>query len=95
MKMMRVTALGAVILAATACEIRKDAGPTNKIATEDRLVSAVQDAEPTHRELAVFAPLPARMDAPGGAPSEARIALGRTLFYEKLLSDGHDVSCNS
>jgi cytochrome c peroxidase len=43
----------------------------------------------------MFAPLPARMDAAGGAPSEARIALGRTLFYETLLSDGHDVSCNS
>jgi cytochrome c peroxidase len=35
------------------------------------------------------------MDAAGGAPSEARISLGRTLFYETLLSDGHDVSCNS
>jgi cytochrome c peroxidase len=93
--MIRLTALGAVFLAATACEIRQDSGRPNKMATAGRLVPAVPDAEPTHAELAMFAPLPVRMDAAGGAPSEARISLGRTLFYETLLSDGHDVSCNS
>ena len=95
MRVIRLIALGAVVLAATACEIRQDSGRPNKAATAGRLVPAVLDAEPTHAELAMFAPLPARMDAAGGAPSEARIALGRTLFYETLLSDGHDVSCNS
>lgn len=46
-------------------------------------------------ERALFAPLPVVMDAPGGAATEAQVSLGRALFYEPLLSDGHDVSCNS
>ena len=46
-------------------------------------------------ELAVFAPLPAVMHGPGPAPTAEQIALGRTLFYETRLSNGHDVSCNS
>ncbi|WP_396213334.1 cytochrome-c peroxidase [Gemmatimonas sp.] len=35
------------------------------------------------------------MSAPGPAASTAEVALGRRLFYETLLSNGHDVSCNS
>ncbi|XWV17839.1 MAG: cytochrome-c peroxidase [Gemmatimonas sp.] len=35
------------------------------------------------------------MSAPGPAASAAEVALGRRLFYETLLSNGHDVSCNS
>jgi cytochrome c peroxidase len=46
-------------------------------------------------ELALFAPLPAAMDLPGQPATEARVSLGRALFHEPLLSDGHDVSCNS
>lgn len=49
----------------------------------------------TAAELAVFAQLPADMrgDAPPATP--ARIALGRRLYHETVLSNGHDVSCNS
>jgi cytochrome c peroxidase len=46
-------------------------------------------------ELAMFAVLPAAMPAPGAPASAAEVALGRRLFYETLLSNGHDVSCNS
>ena len=49
----------------------------------------------TRGERAIFAPLPAVMSAPGPAASAAEVALGRRLFYETLLSNGHDVSCNS
>ncbi|MCX5762583.1 MAG: cytochrome-c peroxidase [Gemmatimonadetes bacterium] len=45
--------------------------------------------------LAVFAPLPSRMEVKGEPVNEQKIALGRALFYETLLSDGHNVSCNS
>lgn len=52
----------------------------------------VESATISRAQLAAFAPLPARMaDAPLSAP---RVALGRALFYETLLSDGHDLSCN-
>jgi len=46
-------------------------------------------------ERALFAPLPASIDIAGQPATEARVALGRALFHESLLSDGHDVSCNS
>lgn len=49
----------------------------------------------TAAELALFAPLPAAWPAASGAASDARIALGRALFHEPRLSDGHDVSCSS
>jgi len=49
----------------------------------------------TAAELAMFAPLPATIPAKGGASTGEQVALGRALFYEPLLSDGHDVSCNS
>jgi cytochrome c peroxidase len=55
----------------------------------------VGNAALTRADLAHFAPLPARMDLPGVPPSEARIDLGRMLFYEPVLSEGHDISCNS
>ena len=45
--------------------------------------------------LAVFAPLPSRREVKGEPGNEQKIALGRALFYETLLSDGHNVSCNS
>jgi cytochrome c peroxidase len=95
MRAIQLTVLGATLLVATACGVRQESGQAGKVATEGRLIPAIQDAKPTPTELAMFAPLPARMDAPGHTPSDAEIALGRTLYYETLLSDGHDVSCNS
>ncbi len=59
-------------------------------------VSAADIARPlTAPELAMFAKLPATMAAPGAAPTPAQIELGRTLYHETVLSDGHDVSCNT
>ena len=49
----------------------------------------------TTAELASFAPLAVRMDMPSGTTNKAKVDLGRALFNETLLSDGHDVSCNS
>jgi cytochrome c peroxidase len=49
----------------------------------------------TAAELALFAPLPVSLPASTGEASLARIALGRALFHEPRLSDGHDVSCST
>jgi cytochrome c peroxidase len=46
-------------------------------------------------QLAAFAPLPAAMESPANPLSEARVDLGRMLFYESSLSANHNVSCNS
>ena len=50
---------------------------------------------PTKTELALFAPLPKMMTAPGVELTPARIDLGRRLYHESVLSNGHDVSCAS
>ena len=51
--------------------------------------------ELTKADLAVFAPLPARMVSGVTPPTDAQVLLGRSLYYETLLSGGHNVSCNS
>jgi cytochrome c peroxidase len=42
-----------------------------------------------------FAVLPAVFEAPDNPMTEAKIALGRQLFFETRLSRNHDVSCNT
>ncbi|MEZ4383577.1 MAG: cytochrome-c peroxidase [Nannocystaceae bacterium] len=42
-----------------------------------------------------FGPLPARAESPNNPTSEAKVALGRTLYYDTRLSKNHDISCNS
>jgi cytochrome c peroxidase len=46
-------------------------------------------------ELARFAVLPTVMAPPQMERTAAQIDLGRVLFYETRLSNGHDVSCNT
>lgn len=57
--------------------------------------TAGQPAVFTATDLAVFSPLPAQMEVQGKPLTEAKTALGRALFYETLLSEDHNVSCNS
>jgi cytochrome c peroxidase len=90
--------LAAVLALGGVAGCRSDAPP----ASADNQVTASppaatdQAARPLARtELAVFAPLPTVMRGPGPAPTAEQIALGRALFYETRLSNGHDVSCNS
>ena len=45
--------------------------------------------------LVAFAPLPAAMEPAGATVPQARIDLGRQLYYETRLSRNHDLSCNS
>ncbi|MBK6487882.1 MAG: c-type cytochrome [Gemmatimonadetes bacterium] len=46
-------------------------------------------------ELAVFATLPAEMVADEHPVTDSKVALGRRLYYETVLSQGHDLSCNT
>ena len=45
--------------------------------------------------LKVLAPLPAVMEDSKNPVTEAKVLLGRLLYYEPRLSKNHDVSCNS
>ena len=45
--------------------------------------------------LTAFAPLPAAMETPANPLTDAKIDLGRTLYYETRLSANNNVSCNT
>lgn len=96
MRSIRIVTLGIALLGASACQSRQEGGnETSTAGAEVQMLPDVGNAALTRRDLAYFAPLPKRMDPPGGQTSQPRIDLGRMLFYEPVLSEGHDVSCNS
>src|SRR5512142_1772722 len=43
----------------------------------------------------LFRPLPSSMDSAHNPVTEAKIALGRTLYYEPRLSANQKISCNT
>lgn len=45
--------------------------------------------------LGMFKPLPAVVENPANAITDAKVDLGRMLYYEKRLSKNQDVSCNT
>ncbi len=45
--------------------------------------------------LTAFAPLPAAMESPANPLTDAKVNLGRTLYYDTRLSLNNNVSCNS
>lgn len=57
------------------------------------LAAAAVDVDPAR--LKMFAPLPEVMTAPKNPVTEAKVTLGRMLYYETRLSKNHNVSCNS
>ena len=54
---------------------------------------AAQDVDPA--KLSAFQPLPAAMESAKNPITDAKIQLGRMLYYEKRLSRNQDISCNS
>lgn len=56
-------------------------------------IGAGRDVDPAR--LSGFQPLPSVMDSEHNPLSEAKIQLGRMLYYETRLSRNQDVSCNS
>ena len=50
---------------------------------------------PDSPSLKVFAPLPEAMTSDSNPITEAKVNLGRMLYYDPRLSKGQDISCNS
>ncbi len=65
--------------------------------TESNVGGTVASASYQKQQLALFAPLPTAVASSSSSEAAlpAQVALGRRLYYETVLSDGHDVSCNS
>jgi cytochrome c peroxidase len=90
--MMRLTYLSILGIALCACGQGADRGKATDTAIRG---GEVAPRPLTPAELKLFAPLPAVMAPPGMERTPAQIALGRRLFHESVLSNGHDLSCNS
>ncbi len=56
---------------------------------------ATRQAPVDDARLKMFAPLPQTVPAKTAGPIEARVALGRMLFYDARLSRSQTISCNS
>lgn len=89
----RTIAIAVACVAAACTGDRRQ--PQASGAATSKPLAAVQSADLTPADLGMFAALPARMDIAGQPATEAQIDLGRSLYYETVLSDGHDISCNS
>lgn len=93
---MRVT----IILAGLALALTTACGEKPK---EEAPAAPVEPAKPAGPDAAalqakasaMFKPLPAEMTSETNPITEAKVALGRMLYYETRLSKNHDVSCNS
>ncbi len=57
--------------------------------------AAFAEADLSEAFLPMFQPLPAQASAPGNELTEAKINLGRQLFFETRISAGGAMSCNS
>jgi cytochrome c peroxidase len=90
------TATGPEITMAAIAPVTAAAGDTVEMATEGSTPrSQGTKGKFNPRLLRRFKPVRDRFDKPGETATADRIALGRALYFDKRLSKGQDVSCNS
>jgi cytochrome c peroxidase len=59
------------------------------------LLSESGKAQVNDEALKLFAPLPAVMDSPDNVVTDAKVKLGRVLYYDPRLSASQKISCNT
>jgi len=59
------------------------------------LSSQASDVQVNTAALKLFRPLPSVMDSPDNPVTDAKVKLGRMLYYETRLSADQDISCNT
>jgi cytochrome c peroxidase len=96
-----LTAIAAAALLA-ACEDQKPAQPatTSTPATAEAKKAAAPEPKKKNSKidpdrLAMFSALPAAMESAKNPSTDAKVQLGRMLWYDARLSKNHDVSCNT
>lgn len=82
---------------AAAAPVKEDTKPAAPVATSEAPAAPVVAAkvEVNPAQLGVFAALPAVVENPDNPVTDAKVALGRMLYYDKRLSADNTVSCNS
>src|SRR5665811_2511074 len=59
------------------------------------LLSASGKVQINAEALKLFAPLPAVMNSPDNVVTDAKVKLGRVLYYDPRLSANQKISCNT
>jgi cytochrome c peroxidase len=59
------------------------------------LLSESGNVQVNTEALKLFAPLPAAMNSPANAATDAKVTLGRILYYDPRLSANQKISCNT
>ena len=97
----RIATLG-LMLALAACggeERQEPAAPPPPVAPAAAPAAAapsgVERAALRARARGVFGTLPTEVSNPANPVTDAKVALGRTLYYDARLSKNHDIACNS
>jgi len=93
----------ALLVAAAACDKHSDSAPApNPVQQDTTATGAVEPAAPAAKaptydpgQLAVFSPLPEKIERPDNLLSDDKVALGKMLWFDARLSLSQDVSCNS
>lgn len=101
----RVGGVVAVLIAglffSTGCDSNGESGQApasggnEAAAPESEEASDFRAAELAARTRTAFGPLPLNVPNPDNPATEAKVDLGRMLYYDPRLSKNHDISCNS
>jgi cytochrome c peroxidase len=76
-------------------EPKQDLPEPKQVVAKPRETHATPRVIIDRAKLVAFGKLPDRFDPKEGDLPEARVALGKSLYFETRLSKGHDLSCNS
>jgi cytochrome c peroxidase len=84
-------AVSAALLSIPACKRE----PNTSVAPVPQPPASAAEPASAEPNTAIFAALPETMASDVNSLTEEKIALGRTLYYDPILSKNHDISCNS
>jgi cytochrome c peroxidase len=92
----------AIVVSIAGLSLGCDAGSQggSDVVVEEVEVAVVEAPDPemlalAERATALFGPLPESVPNPDNVGSDAKIDLGRMLYFDKRLSKNHDIACNS
>lgn len=85
-----------LLLLLPACPAEKsEKTPTHKTAETPKAAPPKKAVKISKEELAVFGQLPRRFDRKDNPINDAKVQLGRMLYYDARLSKNQDISCNT
>lgn len=92
---LRVLAILSVLVLALACEKPKQNPTEAPKPTTEKPKKGRDGVEVNAAQLKNYQPLPAVYASAKNPITEAKVTLGRMLYFDKRMSPNHDISCNS